>query len=330
MNEVSYSRRKFATFAGAGTLLAVTGVVPAAAQAQFPIKPITIVVIASGGSPDIFSRFLAPRMSQILGQTVIVDPKPGAAGNVAAAIVARAEPDGHTILMHSALLAISPSLNKSLPFSPTKDLTPLSQIATTEMLVLVRAESPIKSLAELIAAAKAQPGKLNFASAGNGTIVHLAGEMLKLRTGTDMVHVPYKGSVPGLMALMAGEVQVSVDVMPVALTHIKSGRLRALAIASPSRSSSLPDVPTTAEAGVPGFEVGSWNGFFMPAKTPPAVMEKLHAAIVDAMSQPQVRSRMSEMGAVPMATSQQEFQRFFNAEVSRFAQIVREANITAE
>ncbi|MGE3924589.1 MAG: tripartite tricarboxylate transporter substrate-binding protein, partial [Lautropia sp.] len=241
-----------------------------------------------------------------------------------------ATPDGHTILMHSSLLAISPSLYRSLPFNPTKDLVPLSQIAATEMVVLVRGESPIRTLADLAAMGKAHPGKMNFASAGNGTIVHLAGELLKRRTGTDMVHVPYKGSAPGLIALMGDEVQVSVDVVPVALPHVRSGRLRALAVASDTRSAALPQVPTTAEAGFPGFEIASWNGFFVPAGTPPEVMRKLHEAIAHAMAQPQVKDRMAEMGAVPMATSQRQFQAFFDAEVSRFAQIVQEANVTAE
>lgn len=331
MNQQTTSRRRLlVALVTALTLTSAAVSVPVVAQAPFPTKPITVVVLASGGAPDIFARMIAPRMSEILGQTVLVEPKPGAAGNLAAASVARAEPDGHTILMHSSLLAISPSINKSLPYSPTKDLMPLSQIAATEMVVLVRAESPFKTLGELVAAAKAQPGKFNFASAGTGSIIHLAGEMLKRSTGTDMVHVPYKGSAPGLMALMAGEVQVSVDVMPVALAHVKSGRLRALAVASPTRSKSLPDVPTTAEAGVPGFEVGSWNGFFVPAGTPPHAAEKLHRAIADAMAQRQVISRITEMGALPMATSQSEFQSFFDSEVRRFSQIIREANIAPE
>jgi tripartite-type tricarboxylate transporter receptor subunit TctC len=309
-------------------LFAVTA--PLCAETDFPRRPITIVVIAAGGAPDLFARLLAPRLEAELGQPIVVEARPGAGGNIAAAYVAKAAPDGYTLLMHSSLLAIAPSLYPSLQYDAKADLAPVAQVANTQMAVLVSAALPVASLQDFIRYAKGAPRALDYGSAGNGTIVQMAVELFKRRAGIDMVHIPYKGSAPEITALLAGDVQMTIDVLPVALSQVKSGRLKALAVASPRRAIALPDVPTTAEAGLPGFEVGSWNGLFAPAATPPAIVARLSKAVAQAMADSSVQQRMIELGAEPTYVPADAFARFFASETQRWARVVKETGIKAD
>lgn len=299
----------------------------ALAQGTYPQRPITMVVIATGGAPDLFARLLAPKLEAALGQPIVVEARPGAGGNIAAAFVAKAHPDGYTLLMHSSLLAIGPSLYHDLTFDPQTDLVPVAQVATTQMAVLVNANLQVDSLQSFIRYAAAAPKSLNYGSAGNGTIVQMAVELFKRRTGIDLVHIPYKGSAPELAALLAGDIQMTIDVLPVALPLVNAGKLKALAVASHKRALSLPNVPTTAEAGLRGFEVNSWNGVFAPAKTPPAIVARLSKAIANAMADPAVRQRMIDLGAEPTYEAADAFGRFFRDETQKWARVVKETGI---
>ena len=302
-------------------------VTPAWGQGTYPQRPITMVVIASGGAPDLFARLLAPKLEAALGQPVIVEARPGAGGNIAAAFVAKAAPDGYTLLMHSSLLAIGPSLYPTLPYDPHADLIPVAQVATTQMAVLVNPSLPVDSLQDFVRYTKSATKTLDYGSAGNGTIVQMAVELFKRRAGVDMVHIPYKGSAPELTALIAGDIQMTIDVLPVALPLVKGGKLKALAVASRQRALALPDVPTTAEAGLPGFEVNSWNGVFAPSKTPPAIVARVSKAIAGAMADPAVRQRIIDLGAEPTYLADEAFARFFRDETQKWARIVKETGI---
>jgi tripartite-type tricarboxylate transporter receptor subunit TctC len=299
----------------------------AVAQTPYPQRPITMVVIASGGAPDLFARLLAPKLQAALGQPVVVEARPGAGGNIAAAFVAKAPADGYTVLMHSSLLAIGPSLYHDLTFDPQTDLVPVAQVATTQMAVLVNASLPVDSLQSFVRYAAAAPKSLDYGSAGNGTIVQMAVELFKRRAGIELVHIPYKGSAPELTALLAGDIQMTIDVLPVALPLVKAGKLKALAVASRQRALALPDVPTAAEAGLPGFEVSSWNGVFAPARTPPGIIARLSKALEAAMADPTVRQRMIELGAEPTYEPAEAFGRFFRDETQKWARVVKETGI---
>ena len=317
----------------AGVVAAVllhTVATPAFAQGPYPQRPITIVVIASGGAPDLFARLLAPKLEAALGQPIVVEARPGAGGNIAAAFVAKAAPDGYTLLMHSSLLAIAPSLYRSLTYDAQTDLVPVAQVANTQMAVLVNSQLPVDSLQSFVRYAKAAPKSLDYGSAGNGTIVQMAVELFKRRAGIDLVHIPYKGSAPELTALLAGDIQVTIDVLPAALPLVKAGKLKALAVTSSHRALALPDVPTTAEAGLPGLEVGSWNGVFVPAKTPPEIVARLSKEIAAAMADPAIRQRMMDLGAEPTYVPAEAFGRFFRDETLKWARVVKETGIQAD
>ena len=314
----------------ASALLLCSIAAPADAERGYPNRPITVVVIAAGGAPDLFARLLAPHLQAALGQPIVVEARPGAGGNIAAAYVAKAAPDGYTLLMHSSLLAIGPSLYRSLPFDAKTDLAPIAQVANTQMVVVVNAATPVASLQDFIRYAKAAPQSLNYGSAGNGTIVQMGGELFKRRVGVDLVHIPYKGSAPELTALLAGDVQMTIDVLPVTLPLIRDGRLKALAVASAHRALALPNVPTTAEAGLPGFEIASWNGLFAPAKTPPEIIAKLSKAVESAMANAEVRQRMIDLGADPTYVPADAFAHFFIDETRRWAQVVKETGIQGD
>lgn len=303
----------------------------APAQAPYPNRPVKIVVgFAAGGLNDVLARLIAQQLTPALGQAVLVENRPGAAANIATEYVARAEPDGHTLLLSSSALAINPGLNSKLPFDALRDLAPIIQITTTRMLVMVNPSVPAKSLGELLTLARDKPGSLLYGSAGPGSPIHLASEMLKRAAGVDIVHVPYKGSSQALVAATGGEVQVLVDVMPTALPLINAGKLRPLAVASTQRSSALPNVPTTAEAGLKEFVATSWNGVLAPAGTPPAVIERLHAEIARIMSSPEMRSKVLELGAEAEATSPKEFAAFLRTETDKWAAAIRIADIKSE
>jgi tripartite-type tricarboxylate transporter receptor subunit TctC len=309
--------------------LALAG--PAKAQ-EYPSKPIRLVVpFAAGGATDVLARLVGERLTASLGQQVVVDNRPGAGGNIGSDIVARAEPDGYTILMGAVgTHAINPSLYPKMPYDPVKDFAPVTLVASVPNVLVVNPEVPAKSVQELIDLAKAKPGELNFASSGNGTSIHLSGELFKAMTGTDIVHVPYKGSGPAVTDLLGGQVQMMFDNMPSSLPHVKAGKLRALGVTSAKRSPALPEVPTIAEAGVPGYDATSWFGILAPAGTPEPVVTRLQGAIVQALGEPEMRQRMADLGAEPVGDTPAEFGQFIAAEIAKWAKVVNDAGVKLE
>jgi tripartite-type tricarboxylate transporter receptor subunit TctC len=320
------SRRQF-TFAAlaAAASLAVGVPTGAAAQDAYPSKPITIIVpFAAGGTTDILARVVGEQLGKDLGQTVIIDNRAGAGGNIGGQAAARAAADGHTLFMGTVgTHAINASLYKKMPFDPSKDFAPITRVAMVPNLLVVNPQVPAKSVQELIAYGKANPGKLTFGSSGSGSSIHLSGELFKSMTQIDMLHVPYKGSAPAVTDLLGGQISMMFDNMPSALQHVKAGKLRALAVTSGKRSPELPDVPTIAEAGVPGYEATSWFGLFAPAATPAAVIAKLNTAIVKVLADPAVKKKLSEQGAEPYSEKPEQFAAFIRTEATKWDKVVK-------
>jgi tripartite-type tricarboxylate transporter receptor subunit TctC len=281
-----------------------------------------IVISAPGGSTDILARAVGRALTEGLGQTIVIDNKPGGGGIIATETLAKAPPDGYTILLSNTAHSVLPSLHAKLPYDPIKDFAPVSLVALTHSLLLVNNALPVKNVKELIALAKAQPGKLNYASGTTGASAHFGAELLKLMAGVNIVQVPYKGTAGQLTALIAGEVQMSFVTMPSALPHVQAGRLRALAIGSPKRSPVLPDLPTVAET-LPGFDIGAWNGILAPAHTPAPIVARLNAEIVKMAQNPEYRDHASAQGAELTADTPQEFTAYIKAQIARFAQVVK-------
>jgi len=301
----------------------------ASAQAQnFPARPISMIVpYAAGGSADVIGRLVAAEISKTLGHNVVLELKPGAGGNIGAELVARtARADGYTILLGSLSLSSNPSLIK-LNFDPRKDLVAVAGIATLPNLMVTRADGPIRSFKEAIAAARQRPGELTFGSSGPGTSSHLTGELLKAAAGLDMTHVPYKGSGAVYPDLMAGRVTFLFDLAGSAMGFVQGGKVRALATTSSRRSSALPDVPTIAESGFPGFEFGAYLAIFAPAATPKEAIAILEDAMAKAIQAPAVKERLTLIAAEPVPVSAAGFQKYFNDDVERFARLVREGKI---
>jgi tripartite-type tricarboxylate transporter receptor subunit TctC len=301
---------------------------PGAALAQaapFPTKPVTILIgFPSGGPLDAHARLLADKLSAQLGQPVVIDYKAGAGGTVGAQAVAQSAPDGHTLLMaNTGTMVINPAVYTKLPYQTLKDFAPVARTAQQPLALVVNPAVPAKSVAELVALAKARPGQLNYGSAGNGGISHLVPEMFKAATGTFIVHIPYKGSAPAFTDLMAGQVQVMAESVPQAAQYVKAGKLRALAVTSAQRNPALPDTPTMIEAGIKGFEVVGFYGVLAPAGTPRPVLDKLSAAFKAVLDDPAIRSRMVQQGADPAFLGHEEFSRFLAAEMPRWAQAVK-------
>ena len=306
---------------------------PAAAQDAFPSKPIRMVVgYAPGGGTDVMARLIAARMTELMGTSVFVENRPGASGILAAGQVAKAPADGYTIMMGViSLNAIQPSLQANLPFDPIKDFAPIALTASVPHFIVVPPGFEAKTLKELIAYAKANPGKISYPSAGNGTTPHIAGEMFRSMTGTDMVHVPYKSTGQSMPDLLAGRLQVGFDTLPTTATHVKTGKLRALAVTSAKRLADFPDVPTVEEAGVPGYRFSTWYGLFAPGGTPANVVAKLHAETTRALNAPETHARLVEMGADGSVTrTPEEFATLVRSDIARFAKVVKEANIKLE
>jgi len=311
-------------------LLLAAGSASALAQ-TYPTKPVHLLVgFTPGGGVDINARLLASKLSELIGQQAIVENRPGAGTNIATELVAKATPDGYTLLFTSPAVAINMSLYRKPPYDALRDFSGVSVFSESTNILVVPASLPAKSLQELVALARERPGALNYSSAGPGTTQHLAGELFKLRTGTNIVHVPYKGSAPSLTALIAGTVQLSF-VNPVAIgQHIKTGRLRALGVAGAKRSALMPDVPTMKEAGVEGVEVPLWYGLLAPAATPREVVRKLAAAVATATSSPEIRKRLLEQGAEPVGNTPEEFDRQLRDEVTRWAEVVKVSGARAD
>jgi tripartite-type tricarboxylate transporter receptor subunit TctC len=310
----------------AARLLAIAALAIAhnAVAQPYPNKPIRMIVIsAPGGSTDILSRGVGRALTDGLGQIIVLDNKPGGGGIIATETLAKAPPDGYTILMSNTSHSVLPSLHARLPYDPIKDFAPVSLVALTHSLLLVTPSLPVKTVKELIDLAKAQPGKLNYASGTTGASAHFGAELLKLMAGVNIIQVPYKGTAGQLTALLAGEVQMSFVTMPSALPLITSGKLRVLAIGSPKRSQALPDVPTVAESGLPGFDIGAWNGILAPARTPPAIIARLNAEIVKMTKDPATREHAASQGAELVSNTPQEFATYIKTQIARFAQVVK-------
>ncbi len=300
---------------------------PAHAQSAYPNKPIRIVVpFAAGGGVDILTRTLAQQMSEDMGQSIIVENKPGAGGNLGLESVAKAAPDGYTLVMATTgTQTINPGIYKNLPFNAQKDFSPISLIASVPNLLVENDQVPAKSVKELVALAKAKPGKLSFASFGYGTSNHLSGELLKQMTGIDVLHVPYKKAPQAITELIGHRVSFAFVNMPLALPHVQAGRLRALAVTGHTRSATLPDVPTMNEAGVPGFFVESWYGLMAPAGTPSAVVQRLHDEVVAALAKPFVKDRFAKQGAEVVSDTPAEFAAMIKTETARWAEIIKKS-----
>jgi tripartite-type tricarboxylate transporter receptor subunit TctC len=304
----------------------------AAACAQaYPTRAVRLVVgFPPGGGVDINARMLAPKLAEYLGQPVIVENKPGASTNIANDFVAKSAPDGYTLLINTAAIAINVSLFRNLPFDTLRDFAPVSMFSESPNVLVVNAKLAARNVQDLVAMARKSPGKLNYSSAGVGTTQHLAAELFKLRTGTFIVHIPYKGSAPSLTALIAGEVDLSFANVPAIHGHVTSGRLRALATAATRRDLQLPEVPTMKEAGVDGVEVSVWYGVFAPAKTPREIVQKVADGIIGATRDPEVRKRMLEQGAVPVGSTPEEFSKTLREEVARWAEVVKVSGARAD
>ena len=315
-------------------LVAFACLAHAAAFAQspaYPIRPARMLVgFTPGGGVDINARLAASKLSEYLGQQFIVENRPGAGTNIANEAVAKAAPDGYTLLFTSPAVAINMSLYKNPPYDALRDLAGVSVFSESTNILVVPASLPVKSVAELLALARAKPGALNYSSAGPGTTQHLAGELFKLRTGTNIVHVPYKGSAPSLTALIAGQVQLSF-VNPVAIgQYVKAGRLRALAVAGAKRTSFLPGVPTMKEAGVEGVEVPLWYGLLAPSGTPGEIVHALAAAVEKGAHSPDMTKKLLDQGAEPVGNTPEEFQAALKQEVARWAEVVKTSGARAE
>jgi len=295
----------------------------ASAADAYPSKSIRMVVpFNAGGTTDILARAIGQKLSEVFGQQVVVDNRAGAGGNIGADVVAKSAPDGYTLLMGTVgTHAINPSLYAKMPFDHLKDFVPITQVAAVSNVLVVHPSVPAKSVAELIALAKAKPGKLNFASSGNGTSIHLSGELFKTLTGVDMVHIPYKGSAPAITDLLGGQVNLMFDNLPSALPHIKTGKLRALGVTSSKRAPALPDAPTIAEAGVPGFEATSWFGVFAPAGTPAAIRERFARDMAKVLEMPVVKDRLATLGAAPAFMGPQAWDKFAREYVVRMRKL---------
>jgi len=312
-------------FAGLGLLAATAAGAQTNPAASYPSRAITMVVpFPAGGTTDILGRFVGQALSAAWSQPVVIENRGGAGGNIGAGAVAKAAPDGYTLLVGTVgTNAINASLYAKMPYDTLKDFVAVTQIAAVPNMLVVTPSLPVNSVAELIAYAKANPGKLNMASSGNGTSIHLSGELFKVMTGVDMVHVPYKGSAPALNDLISGQVQLMFDNMPSALPQVKGGTLKALAVTSATRSPAMPDLPTVAEAGVPGFEASSWFGIFAPAGTPKEIVDKLQAEIARILKTPEMAERLAQQGAAPVGNTSAEFTAYTQAEFKKWADVVK-------
>jgi tripartite-type tricarboxylate transporter receptor subunit TctC len=296
---------------------------------DYPNRPIRIIVtFPPGGPTDIIARVVGQKLVEAWGQPVVVDNRSGAGGNIGTDLAAKSAPDGYTLLLSNfGPLAISPFVYSKLPYDPVKDLAPITLAATAWFFVVTNPSSPLTSIKELIAQAKANPDKITYASAGNASPSHLAAALFQSSTGVRLTHVPYKGGAPSVGAVIAGEVQMAIESPPPIVPQVKAGKLRALGAARATRSPLLPDVPTVSEAGLPGFEVGSWYGFHAPAGTPKPIIDKLHAEMVKAMKTPELREKFSNVGAETIANTPAEYGAFVQAELKKWSKVVQATGV---
>ena len=317
------SPRRTATALLTCTLLPFAG----ALAAEFPSKPVRMLVgFPAGGSTDVLSRQVALALAPVMKQQIIVDNRPGATGIMAADLTAKANPDGHTIMMATvATHAINPALFSKVPFDPLKDFAAVSLVAQYPLLLAVSPGLPVKSVNELIELAKTKPGSLRYSSSGNGSPGHLSAEMFRIASKTDLQHIPYKGGSPALTAVIAGECQINFGTLPGMMPHAKANRLRAIAVTTKSRSPALPEVPTVAESGLAGYDVSSWAGVVVPAGTPKSVIAALHKDITGVLKEPALNAKLSAEGAPPVGSTPDEFSRFMRGELVKWAAAVQQS-----
>ncbi len=308
--------------------LAVMLVAGTARAQGYPSKPIRLVVpFPAGGSVDFVGRSVGQKLGESLKQPVLVDNRGGAGGNLGADVVAKAAADGYTLLITTTGLAIAPSIYRKLPFDPSTDFAPVSQVTSTYLILVVNQHVPAHSVKDLIALAKAQPGKLNYGSSGAGATIHLAMALFGIKTGIDIVHVPYKGDAPAYAALLANEVQMVLGPVSGLLPQIKAGKVRALGVSSGTRAASMPDVPTIAEAGVPNFEFTSWFGVFAPAGTAREIVSRLSRELARIMTLPEVRAPLPAMGNEPVGSTPEQFTAKFKSDISQYAAVIKAAGV---
>ena len=304
---------------------------PTAAADNYPSRAVRMVVpFAPGGGSDIVARLVSAKLTEALGQTVVVDNRAGASANLGAAVVAKAAPDGYTLLLANANYTINPSLFKTLPFDPVREFAPVAQIANAANVLAVHPSIPAKSLRELIAFAKVHPGQLNFASPGNGTSSHLAGELFRQLAKIEVTHIPYKGATPAVTDLIAGQVSFTIVSTLSVLPYAKQGRLRMLAVTTAKRAGALPDLPTMGEAGLPGFEVANWFGVIATGGTPRGIVDRLNAELMRIGRMPDIAEKLAAQGADPATGTPEDFERFIQAEIKKWAAVVRGAGIHPE
>jgi tripartite-type tricarboxylate transporter receptor subunit TctC len=322
------SARHLGIFSAA--LLALFQASQAGAQG-YPAKAVRMIVpYAPGGSVDVMARMLAPHMAESMGQQVVVDNRPGASGNIGTELAVRAPADGYTIMMVTLPFVVNPSLYAKLPFDVVRDLAPVSLLAAAPFVLVVHPSLPAKSVKELVALAKRQPGKLNYPSGGNGTNSHISVELFKSLTGARIVHVPYKGGGPALIAIVSGETDLGILGFEVVISHVRSGKLRALGITGAKRSSRLPETPTVAEGGVPGYQFTTWYGVLVPTGTPPTIIDALNGHVVKAMRTPDLAERLARDGTEVVATPPEQFAAHITSELARWAKVVKEAGLRAD
>jgi len=308
--------------------IALTSVLPFAAQADYPDKPLRLVVpFPPGGSTEPLARVLSQKLGESFGQQVIVDNRPGAGSTIGAEIVARSPADGYTLLLSSISNAISAALYPKLNFDIVRDFAPITLLATTPGVLVVHPALPVKTVKEFIALAKAKPEQLAYSSAGNGTPPHLSAALFAGMTGIKLIHVPYKGGGPSIIALLSGEAQLSIASLPSAIGHMRSGKLRALGVTTPQRTPSLPALPTIAESGVPGYAAETWLGLAVAARTPKDITARLHTATAKAMMLPEVRERLDALGYILRIGSAEEYSNFVQSEVDKWRKVVKTANV---
>jgi len=301
---------------------------PALAQDKYPSRQIKLLVgYTPGGATDIMARALAARLTESLGQTVVVDNRPGAASNIASEMAAKAAPDGYTLFMGTIANATSMSGYKNLGYDTMRDFVHITQTMTAPSVLATNPSFPAKNLKDLIAAAKAKPGTYSFASTGIGSSPHLAGELLKLRTGIDIIHVPYKGGAPAMTDLLGGQVSMSFMTALSALPYLQSDKLHVIGVAAHKRMAQLPNVPTIEEGGVPDFEVSSWNGLFAPARTPQPIVDRLYEVTVAALKSPQMKEKMEAEGAEPVGQSPAQFHAYVQSEIDKWGKVIKAANV---
>jgi len=323
------NRRRFVGLAAAA--IAAPPILPARAAGDWPQRSVRIVVpFPPGGSTDITARLVGNRLQEVWGQSVVIENKPGAGGNIASDMVARSDPDGYTIFIVGPGLATNQFLYPSLSYDPVGDFAPVTLLITQPNMMCVPLSKPAKSVKEFIAYCNDNRGKVTYASSGNGTTLHLSGELFKRLAKVEMTHIPYRGGALAINDLLPGRVDVSFDNMPSIISHVRAGAVRALAVTTRERVSLVPDIPTIAESGVPGFDVSSWFGFFLPAKTSPEIIAKLNADTNAALAHPSVKSRFDDLGATPMGTTPEQLAAFLKSEIEKWGPVIKEAKIRVE